>query len=161
MSQGLDPSFIVLSSNFALQYMSGFIFLIIYYLRKSNREHKQRERQRERKKQTPHWAGSLMRGSIPGPGDHDLSGRQMLNRVTQVPHMPVFKPYGFLILPVNFAQNIHIPLKIAVKVWTACQEGAWWATTVSSNMRSLRALMAGKPRTPKGNHSKWGLTSPA
>ena len=28
---------------------------------------------REREKQTPHPAGSLLRGSIPGPPDHDLS----------------------------------------------------------------------------------------
>lgn len=33
----------------------------------------------EDEKQTPHWAGSLMWGSISGCWDHDPSGRQMLN----------------------------------------------------------------------------------
>ena len=41
------------------------------------RKHKQGEGQRE--KQTPRWGGSPMRSLIPGPWDHDLSGRQMLN----------------------------------------------------------------------------------
>ena len=36
------------------------------------------EGQREREKQIPHWAGSLMQDSIPGPQDHDLRQRQML-----------------------------------------------------------------------------------
>ena len=34
---------------------------------------------RERKKQTPHWAQSLMWGLIPGPWDHNMIRRQMLN----------------------------------------------------------------------------------
>ena len=33
----------------------------------------------EREKQTPHWAGSPMRGSIPGSQDQDLSWRQTLS----------------------------------------------------------------------------------
>jgi len=42
----------------------------------------ERGRERERsssKKTTPRRAGSPTRGSIPGPGDHDPSQRQMLN----------------------------------------------------------------------------------
>ena len=35
--------------------------------------------QRESEKQTPHWAGSTMRGLIPGAWDHDLSWWQTLN----------------------------------------------------------------------------------
>ena len=35
--------------------------------------------QREREKQAPGEAGSLIQGLIPGPWDHDLSPRQMLN----------------------------------------------------------------------------------
>ena len=30
----------------------------------------------QREKQTPHWAGNLMQGSIPGPQDHNLSQKQ-------------------------------------------------------------------------------------
>ena len=50
---------------------------------------REREREREtwagegqRKKQTLRWAGSLMWDSIPGPWDHDLNWRQMLNRLS-------------------------------------------------------------------------------
>ena len=50
----------------------GFIYL-------REREHKQEELQRERGNLTPHQAGSLMQGLIPGPQDHDLSQRQILN----------------------------------------------------------------------------------
>lgn len=43
----------------------------------------ERERaQREKGKETPHCAGSPMRGSVPGPWDHDLSQRQMLIQVS-------------------------------------------------------------------------------
>ena len=45
----------------------------------SKREHEQGEEQKERKKQTPHWAGTMMQGSSLGPGDHDLSQRQTFN----------------------------------------------------------------------------------
>ena len=38
----------------------------------------------QREKQTPHWAGSLMQGLIPGPWDHSLS-RCLTNWATQVP----------------------------------------------------------------------------
>ena len=40
--------------------------------------HKQAEC-RERDRQASHWSESLTCGSIPGPWDHDLSQRQMLN----------------------------------------------------------------------------------
>ena len=36
----------------------------------------------EREKQAVCWAGSLTQGSIPGPWDHDLSQRQMLNQLS-------------------------------------------------------------------------------
>ena len=40
-------------------------------------------RQREREKQAPHGAGSpMMWDSIPGPWDHDLSQKQMLNQLS-------------------------------------------------------------------------------
>ena len=41
---------------------------------------KQGERQREREKQTPHWTGRLMQGSIPGPWSHGLSWNQESDR---------------------------------------------------------------------------------
>ena len=42
------------------------------------------EQQREKEKQTPHWAKSL----IPGPWDHDLSRRQLLNQLSH-PGAPI------------------------------------------------------------------------
>lgn len=49
----------------------------------------QREKQRENGKQSPHWAGSPMHGSIPGSGDRDLSSKQMLNPLNhpEAPHV--------------------------------------------------------------------------
>lgn len=43
-------------------------------------EHKSGEGLREM--QTPHWAGSLMWDSIPGPWNHDLNWRRMPNRMS-------------------------------------------------------------------------------
>ena len=37
------------------------------------------EKQREKEQQAPPWAGNLTQDSIPGPRDHDLSWRQLLN----------------------------------------------------------------------------------
>ncbi|XP_059042713.1 solute carrier family 41 member 2 isoform X3 [Mustela nigripes] len=61
------------------------IFIVVYLLaaglqRDSEREHERGEGQRE--KQTPHGAGSLMRDSIPGIQDHDLSRRQSSNQLS-------------------------------------------------------------------------------
>ena len=47
-------------------------------------EARHRGREREREKQSPCSAGSLMWGSIPGPWDHDLNRRQMLNPLSHV-----------------------------------------------------------------------------
>ena len=56
------------------------MFLFIY----SWEIQRERQRHRQKKKQAP--AGSLMWDSIPGPQDHNLSQRQMLNHwATQVP----------------------------------------------------------------------------
>ena len=44
--------------------------------------HKQGEQQREREKQASHWARSPVWGLISGSWDHDLSQRQMLNRLS-------------------------------------------------------------------------------
>ena len=41
-----------------------------------------RGRGREKENQAPCSAGSLMQDSIPGPWDHDLSWRQILNRLS-------------------------------------------------------------------------------
>jgi len=67
------------------------IFLIFIYLFIFQRvgEHKQGEWEGE--KQASRWAGSLMRGSIPGPWDHDLSRRQTFNDwATQAPLFIIF-----------------------------------------------------------------------
>ena len=40
------------------------------------------QREEEREKQSPCWAGSPMWGLIPGPWDHDLSQRQLLNQLS-------------------------------------------------------------------------------
>ena len=65
---------------------------------KCKREHKQEEGQREREKdrerkrekQGPHWAGTLMRGWIPGCWDHKLSWRQTLNQLSH-PGAPKYR----------------------------------------------------------------------
>ena len=54
------------------------------YLIESEQERKQKQGQREREKQAPHWAESLMWGLIPGPWDHDLSLRQLLNQLSHL-----------------------------------------------------------------------------
>ena len=62
-----------------------FIILSLYYLFDREREREQAStskrggRWREREKDTPCWPGSPTQGLIPGPWDHDLSQRQMLN----------------------------------------------------------------------------------
>lgn len=56
-------------------------FSFLFFLRESRREREcgRREGPGRREKQTLHGAGSLMPGSIPGPRDHGVSRRQMLN----------------------------------------------------------------------------------
>lgn len=56
-----------------------FKILLIYLFEKT--EQNQGEWQREREKQTPHRAGSLTQGSIPGPWDHELSWKQTLHQL--------------------------------------------------------------------------------
>ena len=58
-------------------YIQVFFFKILFI-----REQSGRDREMERQRQTPHWARSLMRGSIPGPLDHDLSWGQVLNQLS-------------------------------------------------------------------------------
>jgi len=58
-----------LAAHILFYFFKDFIYLL-------DREPKQGEQQREkqqREKQAPRRAGSPMRGSIPGPEDHDLS----------------------------------------------------------------------------------------
>ena len=62
--------------QFSKMFFSFFKILLIYL---RERESTQRERETEEQKHTPCWARSLMWDSIPGPWDHDLSRRQMLN----------------------------------------------------------------------------------
>ena len=57
-------------------YICFLKFLFIYLTESTSR---QSDRQREREKQAFRWARSLMWDSIPGPWNHDLSWRQMLN----------------------------------------------------------------------------------
>ena len=67
----------LVSSKICLTFCSKKFSFI--YLRERDKAETGGKRQRE--KQTPQWAGSLMR-SIPGPWDHDLSRRQMLNQLS-------------------------------------------------------------------------------
>lgn len=65
------------SSGAVLQVHLAMLFLFLknilsIYLREQERA-SERTQARQREKQTPHWAGSLMQGSILGPRDHDLS----------------------------------------------------------------------------------------
>ena len=65
-----------------------FFFLRFYLFEKEQETvstHESGEQEGEGK-QTPYWAGSLIWGLIPGPGDHDLSWRKTLKWLeTQVP----------------------------------------------------------------------------
>jgi len=67
---------------------------------------RERERQRQREKQAPRGAGSPPPGSIPGSGDHDLSQRQPLNRLSH-PGSP--KAYFQIIpsLPPENSVTVH------------------------------------------------------
>ena len=80
--QGLEDQRATPSVSRGVIFFSFFFFFKILFIDLTEREraHKQGERQREREKQTPFQTGSLTRGSIPGPQDHDLSPKQMLNR---------------------------------------------------------------------------------
>ena len=79
----MDFAFLCASFHFL-----KILFIIYWFICK----HKQSEWQREREKQTPCWAGNPIRGSIPGPWDHNLSQRQQLIRLSHpgAPYMPVF-----------------------------------------------------------------------
>ena len=72
-----------------------FHFLKIFHVFIWERD-RYRERTREsiskREEQAPHWAGNQMRwgaqGWMPGPWDHDLSQRQIINRLCEPPRCP-------------------------------------------------------------------------
>jgi len=89
-----------------------FYFFLRFYLfeRKRERENEQGDGKREgpRDKQTPHWAGSPMRGSIPGPQDHDPSQSHTLNWLSHpgVPS-PAFKGKH-----INYSQIVDINLAV-------------------------------------------------
>ena len=63
------------NSSCNLSKIPFFFFLDFIYLR----EHEWGKGPEGEGKKTPHWAGSLMWGFIPGPRDHDLNQRQTLN----------------------------------------------------------------------------------
>ena len=71
-------------------------------------------RQREKEEQVPHWTGSPMQGSVPGPWDHDLSWRQTLN---QLSHPGAPKAINFKIgidLRLGFNVKWHVYL---LSIW--------------------------------------------
>ena len=59
-------------------------FFLRFYLFEERGAHKQGEVQKVREKQTPHWAGSLMQGEIPGRWDHEPSWRQLPNKLSHL-----------------------------------------------------------------------------
>ena len=71
----------------------------------SERESTSRGSSRQREKQAPHRARSHMRDLIPGPWDHDLSWRQMLNWLS---YLGALQPIIF-ILNAYLLQNIMLP----------------------------------------------------
>ena len=81
----------------AVKVVLFFFFKIFICL--FERENEQGERQRE--KQIPHGAGKPTQGWIPGPWDHDLSQRQLLNHLS---HSGV--PVLFFCLFVFFKQSV-------------------------------------------------------
>ena len=63
-----------------ISYLLSLVFLILYlFTWERLRAQAGGAAEREREKQAPCWAGSPMRGSIPGPWDHDLNWRKTLN----------------------------------------------------------------------------------
>jgi len=74
--------------RFRSQSISFLFFFFSYFFKDFihlfDRESTSRKssKQREREKQDPHWAESLTPSLIPGPWDHDLSWRQILNQLT-------------------------------------------------------------------------------
>ena len=70
---------------------------------------KRRGRQREREKQVPHWA----RSPTPGPWNHDLSRRQMLNQLSHpAPQLQDFwhaiPVSGMLVLKIFFKLTVSL-----------------------------------------------------
>jgi len=65
--------------EFGIILLNDFFSKIYLFIWDRETEHGRGERQREGERGTPCWAGSLV---IPGPGDHNLSQRQMLNHLS-------------------------------------------------------------------------------
>ena len=84
-------------------------FLKRFYLSERERE-QQSNSGEEREKQIPCWVGSLMRGSIPGPQDHDLSQKQ---RVNQLSHPDTPKKIHF---NPNLSLSCRSTFKIAISI---------------------------------------------
>ena len=82
-------------SNLCVEKKKYFLKDFIYLFEKDRDN--DRENTNEREEQAPHWAGNLMWNSIPGPWDHDLSQRQMLNYwATQVLQKDTILIYFFI-----------------------------------------------------------------
>ena len=88
-------------------YNCSIFFKDFIYLFDRERSQVGREADRERGKQTPHWAGSLMCDSIPGPWDHDLSRRQRLNLLFYFIISYYFNPCLWLVYKLNFIIGMY------------------------------------------------------
>ena len=101
-----------------LVHFSTFFLILFIYLKG---EHEWEEGQKEKGKQTPRWAGRPTWGSIPGPQDHDLSQRQMLNQLSY-PGVPQLLLFNFgLCLPHTdngFMFYFQVLSISALHIWT-------------------------------------------
>ena len=80
------------------------------------------EGERENLTQAPHWAGSPMWDSIPGPWDHDLSRRQVLNHLNHpgAPQENIIKTGTNQIWPSGqslLTLALNRPVKYLVNLW--------------------------------------------
>ena len=88
------------------------------------------EGQRQRKKQTPYWTGCLIQGSVPGPWDHYLSQRQMLNWLSHpdTSENSVLKHITFpkiiIYINVHVTENSLLKINVCVyRYWFALKNG--------------------------------------
>ena len=96
--------------------------------------------QREREKQTLCWAGSPILGWIPGPRDHDLSYRQMLNWLSHPGAPVIYNHDGYWLKaesiwnPGQEVQEVNeriiqiITMKIHLQIFRSSPDklSSWW-----------------------------------
>ena len=81
----------VIMAHFSFPFLFSSFQNFIHLLERVRKQERARaEEGNTEERQVPSWAGSPKWYLIPGPQDHDLSQRQMLNWATQAPHGSLF-----------------------------------------------------------------------